>query len=104
MSGAVIDLLNASAETTGIPPCVPFAHDSTDTGAGLVAAEGDFTPTDSLKICVTEIECTQTEVAEPEAIGGEAAEDLMPVVDETISAETQAPSSNPDLWLYRDRT
>ena len=94
MSGAVIALLHASAETPGLPPCVVFEQTLADTGEGPVTAEVDFRPTDS-----SEIDLTQADVAEAEAIGeGPSPEPVL------ITLDTPAPCSNPDLWLYRDRT
>jgi hypothetical protein len=100
MSGAVIALLHASAETPGTPPCIVFEQALADTGEGLVAAEVDFRPTDS-----SEIDLTQADVAEAEVVGEETDEGPMPTPEPMlIFADTPAPCSNPDLWLYRDRT
>jgi len=99
MSGTVIAVLNASADTPGMPPYVPFEHALADTDESLVAAEGDFRPTDS-----PEIDAAPPDLAGAEAIVAQPAEDSMPATDEAISADPHAPSSNPDLWLYRDRT
>jgi hypothetical protein len=100
MSGTVIDFLSASAETPGIPPCIAFEQPSVDTGGELVAGEADLRPTNS-----SEIGPTQVDLPEPEATGQEPAHGPVRAVDkEEISADPPAPSSNPDLWLYRDRT
>jgi DNA-directed RNA polymerase specialized sigma24 family protein len=100
MSGAVINLLHASAETPGMPPCIAFEQALADTDEGPAAAEVDFRPTDS-----SEIDLTQADLAVAEVIGEETAEAAMPTPEPVlISADTPAPCSNPDLWLYRDRT
>jgi hypothetical protein len=97
MSGAVIALLHASAETPGMPPCVVFEQTLADTGEGPVAAEVDFRPTD-----LSEIDVIQADLAEAEVIGEGPSEGATPSpVPILISA---APSQDPDLWLYRDRT
>ena len=100
MSGAVIDFLNACAEIPGIPPCIAFEQASTDAGEGL-AAEADLRPTGS-----SEIDPMQVDLADPEATGQEPAQDCpaQAVIGEEIFADPLAPSSDPDLWLYRDRT
>jgi DNA-directed RNA polymerase specialized sigma24 family protein len=98
LSGAVVDLLHASAETPGMPPWAGF-EDLGDTGDGS-AAEADFTPSYS-----SEIDPLHTDLAQAEAIGRDTAEDALPALDQTaIPADTHAPGSDPDLWLYRDRT
>jgi len=86
MSGTVIDLLNACAETPGMPPpYLPFDDTLTD-GNEHPPEQGECTPTDLA-------ECGQ----EPGIEGATA--DL----DETAIPE-DAPGVNPDLWLYRQRT
>ena len=96
MSGAMIGLLNASAETPGMPPCAGFGNAMT--GEGTRRVEGDFRTTNS-----SEAEARKTDLAE--ASGGKAAEDSKPAVGRTvISANRTAAESDPDLWLYRDRT
>jgi hypothetical protein len=87
MSGAVIDLLYGCADTPGMPPSVHFKQALAETGDG-VAAEPDLRRTDS-----SGIDTTQVVVPEREAVN-----------EEGISADPTAPSSDPDLWLYRDRT
>jgi hypothetical protein len=101
MSTIMIAFLNASAETPGMPPCVPFEHALADTDEGLVAAEAEFSPVD-----LSDIDPTQTDLADAEVIEGEPVQEgPTPAADETaISADTHAPSGDPDLWLYRDRT
>ncbi len=85
MSGAVIDLLHGCAVTPGMPQCVAFEHTLEDDE--VVASRAEVAPTDS-----SEIERSQTEPA--------AKKNSRPVVDKT----TGGSGSNPDLWLYRDRT
>jgi hypothetical protein len=99
MSGAVIDLLNASAETPGMPPGVAIEQALGDRGGEeLVAAEVEVERTDS-----SEIEPPQSDPAEAAAIVELPAEGgSTPAVDETTNSH--ASSRNPDLWLYRDRT
>lgn len=98
MSGAMIGLLNASAETPGMRPCVGFGNALT--GEGTRSVEGDFGPTNS-----SETEARKTDLAGAAEIGGKAAKDSKPAADQTaISADSDAGGSNPDLWLYRDRT
>ncbi|HWY54716.1 MAG TPA: hypothetical protein VNZ03_09650 [Terriglobales bacterium] len=80
MSGAVIDFLNACAETPGMPPGIHFQQ------ALAEAEEGSAAET------------------EPEASGRESAQDGHDQAVDQISAEPSAPNSDPDLWLYRDRT
>jgi hypothetical protein len=87
MSGAVIDLLYGCADTPGMPPSVHFKQALAETGDG-VAAEPDLRRTDS-----SEIDTTQVVLPEREAVNQEG-----------ISADPPDPSSDPDLWLYRDRT
>jgi len=98
MSGAMIGLLNASAETPGMPPCVGF--ENALTGEGTRSVEGDFRTTNS-----SETEPRLTDLSGVAEIGGEHAEGSKPAADQTaISADSAAAGSNPDLWLYRDRT
>jgi hypothetical protein len=104
MSGVMIAILHAFAETPGIPPCVAFERASTDTAESLTPEEVDSTATDSLDICLTEIDAP-TDATETDAPGEDPAEDAMSVAgQEAILADTPGPSANPDLWLYRDRT
>ncbi len=98
MSGAMIGLLSASAETPGMPPCVGF--EKAFTGEGARPAEGDFGPTNS-----SETEARKTDVAGVAEIGRKAAEDSKPAADQAaILADAPGAGSDPDLWLYRDRT
>lgn len=85
MSGTLIALLSACTETPGIPPYLPFDDALTNGNEHL--------PEQS--------ECTPTDLAE---IGKEPGlESSTPDVDETAISE-DVPGSNPDLWLYRQRT
>jgi hypothetical protein len=85
MSGTLIALLSACAKTPGMPPYLPFDDALTDGNEHL--------PEQS--------ECTPTDLAE---IGKEPGlESSTPDVDETAISE-DVPVSNPDLWLYRQRT
>jgi hypothetical protein len=86
MSGAVIALLNACAETPGMhPPYVPFDD---------ALPDGNENPPE-------QSECTPTDLAE---FGQEPGlEGPTPDVDEAAISE-DAPGVNPDLWLYRQRT
>jgi hypothetical protein len=97
LSGAVIDLLHASTETPGMPPCVGFEHDSMDESDGG-SAEADLTPSDS-----SGIESTERDAVEAEVQGAPAEDPMLAAVGPGF-ADNQVPSSNPDLWLYRDRT
>jgi hypothetical protein len=101
MSATVIALLSASAETPGMAPCVTSAHALADASEGLVPAQADFTPAQ-----LSEIEPTQTDLAEAEAMGGEPAREgpTLAAHEATISENTHVPGGDPDLWLYRDRT
>ena len=97
MSGAVLDLLHASSEMPGMPPYVGFEHDSVDAVDGS-AAETELAASDS-----PGMDSTKSVAAETEMMGIAPAEDLMLAADATGAAENHPPS-NPDLWLYRDRT
>lgn len=98
MSGVMIELLNASAETPGMPPCVAFENELISEGTGR--ADGDFGPTDS-----SETEPRQVDLSGVAEIGGEHAEGSKAAAGRTvISANRTAAESDPDLWLYRDRT
>jgi DNA-directed RNA polymerase specialized sigma24 family protein len=104
MSGVMIAILHAFAETPRIPPCVAFEHASSDAAESLTPEEADSTATDSLDICLTEID-TPTDGAETGAPGEDPVEDAMSVAgQEAHLADMPGPSGNPDLWLYRDRT
>jgi hypothetical protein len=104
MSGGMIAILHAFADTPGIPPCIAFERASSDAGEGLTPAETDLTATDSEDICLTEID-TPTDAAETGAPGEDPVEDAMSADEqEVLLADMPAPSANPDLWLYRDRT
>jgi hypothetical protein len=99
LSGAAIDLLYASAETPGIPGGVGFQHDLGDGDDGSTA-ETDFASGPSL-----EIGSRHTELTGADAIALEPAEDGVSTPDQAVVLEeNHAPSSDPDLWLYRDRT
>jgi len=86
MSGTVIALMNACAETPGMPPpYLPF---------GDALADGNEHPPE-------QSECMPTDLAESgqePGIEGATAD-----VDETEISEG-TPGSDPDLWLYRQRT
>jgi hypothetical protein len=100
VSAAVIALLQASAETPGILPCMASEHALADTGEGPAPAQADFTSDDP-----SEIDAVQPDLAGAEAIGEPAQEEVAPTADATaISPDTDAPGSDPDLWLYRRRT
>jgi hypothetical protein len=98
LSGAVLDLLHASAEMPGMPPCVGFEHDSVDAVDGS-AAETELAASNS-----PGMDSTESVAAETEMMGIAPAEESMLAADATGAADTHPPSSNPDLWLYRDRT
>jgi hypothetical protein len=85
MSGTLIALLTACAETPGMPPYLPFDDALTDGNEHL--------PEQS--------ECTPTDLAEIGKEPGLASS--TPDVDETAISE-DVPRSNPDLWLYRQQT
>ena len=98
MSGMVIDRLYGCADTPGMLPGVHFDPALSDAGNGL-GGEADPGPTDSL-----ELDPTQADLAdEAEATGQEPAKNG-PAQAVEISADPAAPTSDPDLWLYRDRT
>jgi hypothetical protein len=99
MSGTVIDFVSACAEPPGMPPCFPFEQASADTGEGL-AAEADLKRPESSEIVPMQVD------PPTEATGQEPAQDgpAQAVNEGEISADPPAPSSDPDLWLYRDRT
>jgi hypothetical protein len=106
MSATVIALLNACAETPSMPLVVTSAFALADAGEGAVPPQADFTPAGLL-----ETDPTQTDLVEAGAIEREPAqEDPTPDADETaisphlISPDLEAPSHDPDLWLYRDRS
>lgn len=85
MSSTVIALLNACAETPGMPPYLPF----------------DDSLTDGNEHGPEQVECKPTDLAE---LGQEPGlEGPTPDVDETAISE-DTPGRDPDLWLYRQRT
>jgi hypothetical protein len=100
MSATVIALLCASAETPGMPLCFTSGQELADTGEGLVPA-ADFVQPDSLNI-----DPALADLAESDRAEGNPAEDSSMPTDEALPAEVviPAPGSDPDLWLYRDRT
>jgi len=100
MSATVIAMLNACAETPGIP-CVFSELALADTGEAVVLAPGD-----SISADVTEMDGARTDLAEAGGTEGEPAQEgLAPTADETaIATDAQVPGSDPDLWLYRRRT
>jgi hypothetical protein len=101
LSAAVIALLQASAETPRMPPCVASEQAFTGSGEDLTPGQADFTSAD-----LPETDTERAELAAAEAIGGELTqEDRTPAADETaVAADTPAPGGDPDLWLYRGRT
>jgi len=100
MTGTVIDFLNACADTPGMPPCVSFEQLSKDTSEKIIPAEVDFTPTDLLAS-----DLAQADLCEAELNGVKEAEGSVEETEQTaIRAVDRVASSNPDLWLYRDRT
>jgi hypothetical protein len=95
MSATVIAMLNACAETPGIP-CVFSELALADTGEAVVLAPGD-----SISADVTEMDGARTDLAE----AGGTEEGPAPAAGETaIATDAQVPGSDPDLWLYRRRT
>ena len=95
MSATVIAMLNACAETPGIP-CVFSELALADTGEAVVLAPGD-----SISADVTEMDGARTDLAE----AGGTEEGAAPAAGETaIATDAQVPGSDPDLWLYRRRT
>lgn len=95
MSATVIALLNACAETPGMPPCFPLDTVLADTDVDLFPAPDDLTSTDLAGVGLSETTLTIARCAGSEA--------PMPAVDEAAtSADT--PGRDPDLWLYRERT
>lgn len=98
MSANMIALLHASVEPPGMPPLIPAEHGLADTDEGQCV---DSTSAES-----SGADPTQTDLSDPEAIGAEPApENPTPTAEEAaISADTQVPNRDPDLWLYRDRT
>lgn len=82
MSGALVGLLNACAEVPGIP-----GISTEETIAEVSACESDPTLLDS------------------QLIGAEIPEeDPTAILDEGFSPAVTSACSNPDLWMYRDRT
>jgi DNA-directed RNA polymerase specialized sigma24 family protein len=100
MSATVIALLSASAEPPSMPRFVTSERALADADEGIVPVQADLVATE-----LSETDPPQTDLAEV-AIGGEPAQESpMPAPDETaVSADSQGPSRDPDLWLYRDRT
>jgi DNA-directed RNA polymerase specialized sigma24 family protein len=101
MSANLIALLYGSVEPPGMPPLVPAENVLADRDEGLSAAQVDFTMSES-----SATDTTETDPVEPETIGAEPGqENPTRAADEiAVSADTQAPGRDPDLWLYRDRT
>jgi DNA-directed RNA polymerase specialized sigma24 family protein len=100
MSGTVIAQLYGFAETPGMPPGEFDA--AVDADHGIVA---DLTPSGLTPNGLPEIDPASLET-EAEAIGEDLAQESpTPAADELgILDHTQAPGSDPDLWLYRKRT
>ena len=98
MSGVMIEMLDASAETPGMPPCVDFENALTGESTGR--ADGDFGPTEA-----SETEPRPVDLSGVAEIWGEHAEGSKAAAGRmVISANRTAAESDPDLWLYRDRT
>ena len=92
MSGALVGLLNACAEIPGIPG-IPLEDALAEVGEGAEASDpGTGLPNADPISCDA---ATGTEVSE-EDLAAELAEEFSPAVTSV--------SSNPDLWIYRDRT
>jgi len=92
LSGALVGLLNACAEIPGMPG-IPIADAFAESSEGAEACD----PVTSLPDA-DPISCdvaTGTEVSE-EDVTADLAEEFSPAVTSV--------SSNPDLWMYRDRT
>jgi len=89
MSGMMIELLNASAETPGMPPRVAFENELISEGTARA-----------------ETEARQVDLSGVAEIWGEHAEGSKPAAGRTVISanRTAAESEDPDLWLYRDRT
>jgi hypothetical protein len=92
LSGALVGLLNACAEIPGIPGIPieePFGEISKEVDAGdTVRGLPDADP----------ISCAM-------ATGAEVSEERATAeLDEEFSPAVTSVSSNPDLWMYRDRT
>jgi hypothetical protein len=101
MSAAVIALLHASAETPGMPSCIPSEHGLGDSGEGLVPApdfpQSDSPNADPLQVDLEESDGTQEDLAGDPS---QAADGATIVPDISMPA----PGGDPDLWLYRKRT
>jgi hypothetical protein len=93
MSAIMIPLLNASAETPGMPPCATSEVD----GAGdFVSVPSDFTQPDSPNTDSSNMDPMQADLA------GEIP--AQPADETAADGCTQISGRDPDLWLYRDRT
>jgi DNA-directed RNA polymerase specialized sigma24 family protein len=98
MSAAMISQIYAVAETPGMP--YDFEATQADEGQGSVPAPTDYEPP-----VLDEIDPTQTNLAEPEAIDHDAALESPTHEDEAdIPEDVVAPGLDPDLRLYRKRT
>jgi len=84
LSGALVGLLNACAEIPGIPG-IPIEEPIAEISQGSEACD------------------SESAVLDPEAMGL-AEEDPTAMLDEGFSPAVTSVSSNPDLWMYRDRT
>jgi hypothetical protein len=101
MSANLIALLHAAVEPPGLPPLAPSEPVPGDVGEDPSAAQADSTPVES-----AEAEQTQTDLSDTETAGaGLAQENPTAMAEEAaLLPDTQVPSRDPDLWLYRDRT
>jgi DNA-directed RNA polymerase specialized sigma24 family protein len=101
MSANLIALLHAAVEPPGLPPLAPSEPAPGDVGEDPSAAQADSTPVES-----AEAEQTQTDLSDTETAGaGLAQENPTAMAEEAaLLPDTQVPSRDPDLWLYRDRT
>jgi DNA-directed RNA polymerase specialized sigma24 family protein len=101
MSVIFIAVLNASAEIPGMPPGIASERALADMDEALVPAQSDSALAD-----LSDADPALPDPAESETIGGSPApENPAPSADQTaFFIDVQAPGSDPDLWLYRDRT
>jgi hypothetical protein len=100
LSAAVIALLQASAETPGMPPCVNSEDALSSSDEDLAPGQADFISADG-----PEIDVVQSDLADSQAIGGELEQEgPSPAVDAAAIADTHTLGPDPDLWLYRGRT
>ena len=93
MSGALVGLLNACAEIPGMPLGTSIEEPFAEVSEGSEACDSGFG------------------VLDPEPMGCDVAigaelpqEDPPATLEEGFSPAVTSVSSNPDLWMYRDRT